>query len=61
MATTGDDNKSAFPQSMANIRQGSRPGRFALPKEESCIAPENVWSNKGEARALGEIDGAAQR
>ncbi|WOO77095.1 putative permease [Vanrija pseudolonga] len=46
MATTGEDSKSAFPQSMANVRQGSRPGRFALPKEESCIAPENVWSNK---------------
>lgn len=31
---------------------------WALPKEESCIAPENVWSNKGGWGVGGSGDAA---
>jgi NCS1 family nucleobase:cation symporter-1 len=30
-------------------RRATSRSAWVLPKEESCIAPEEIWSNKGAA------------
>lgn len=37
--------KMAITQTIRN--RLTRPSAWVLPKEDSCIAPEEVWSNKG--------------
>lgn len=32
---------------------------WKLPKEDSCIAPDNVWSNKGERRGAARGEATA--